>query len=88
MQAPFGGELKRWLEIIDSSAMEMKEDNESAWEAVKVMLARKRRRARALTGREENVRLLSGFVARTLPSMQAVSEASLLLYLRDLRNFS
>jgi len=29
------------------------------------MLARKRRRARALTGREENVRLLSGFVART-----------------------
>ena len=65
MQAPFGGELKKWLEIIDSSAMEVDEENESAWDAVKVLLAKKRRRARASTGREENVRLLNGFVART-----------------------
>lgn len=65
MQTPFGGELKKWFEIIDSSTMDVEEDNESAWEAVKVMLARKRRRARASTGREENVRLVSGFVART-----------------------
>jgi hypothetical protein len=42
------------------------EENESAWDAVKVLLAKKRRKARASTGvREENVRLLSGFVART-----------------------
>jgi hypothetical protein len=65
MQAPFGGELKKWLEIIDNSAMEVDEDNESAWDAVKALLAKKRRRARACTGREENVRLLNGFVART-----------------------
>ena len=30
MQAPFGGELKKWFEIIDNSAMEVEEDNESA----------------------------------------------------------
>jgi Orsellinic acid/F9775 biosynthesis cluster protein D len=65
MQASFGGELKKWLEIIDSSAMEVDEENESAWDAVKVLLAKKRRRARASTEREKNVRLLNGFVART-----------------------
>jgi len=65
MQAPFGGELKKWFEIIDRSAMDVDEDNVSAWDAVKGMLARKRRRARASMGREENVRLLNGFVART-----------------------
>ncbi|HMD13135.1 MAG TPA: hypothetical protein VKI62_00775, partial [Bacteroidota bacterium] len=65
MQAPFGGELKKWLEIIDSSVMEVDEENESAWDAVKVLLAKKRRRARASIEREENVRLLNGFVART-----------------------
>jgi Orsellinic acid/F9775 biosynthesis cluster protein D len=65
MQAPFGGELMKWFEIIDSSAMEVDEENESAWDAVKVLLAKRRRRARASTGREENVRLLNGFVART-----------------------
>ena len=37
--------------------------NESAWDAVKVLLTKKRRRVRASTGREENVRLLNGFVA-------------------------
>ena len=30
MQTPFEGELKKWFEIIDSSAMKVKEDNESA----------------------------------------------------------
>jgi len=65
IQTPFGGELKKWFEIIDTSTMDVDEDNESAWEAVKVMLARKRRMKRASTGREENVRLLNGFVART-----------------------
>jgi hypothetical protein len=65
MQAPFGGELMKWFEMMDRNAMEVDEENESAWEAVKVLLAKKRRRARASTGREENVRLLNGFVART-----------------------
>jgi Orsellinic acid/F9775 biosynthesis cluster protein D len=66
MQAPFGGELKKWFEIIDNSAMEVDEENESAWEVVKALLAKKRRKAQAsIGGREENVRLLSGFVART-----------------------
>jgi hypothetical protein len=45
--------------------MKMDEENELAWEAVKVLLAKRRRKAWASTGREENVRLLNGFVART-----------------------
>ena len=65
MQASFGDELMKWFEIIDSSAMEVDEENESAWEAVKVLLAKRRRKARTSTGREENVWLLNGFVART-----------------------
>jgi hypothetical protein len=65
MQAPFGGRLKRWVKIIDRSTIEVDEGNESPWEAVKVLLAKSRRRGRASTGREENVRLLTGFVART-----------------------
>jgi len=65
MQAPFGGELKKWFEIIDGSVMEVDEENESAWEVVKALLAKKKRRTQASTGREENVRLLNGFVART-----------------------
>ena len=65
MQCLFGGRLKKWMGISDHSMAEVEEDNESAWEAVKVMLAKKRHKARAPTGREENVRLLNGFVART-----------------------
>ena len=64
MQSPFGGELKKWFEIINSSAMEVDEENESAWEAVKVLLACKRQRAQASTGSVENVRWLNGFIAR------------------------
>jgi hypothetical protein len=65
LQTSFGGELKKWLEIIDSNAMEVDEENKSAWDAIKALLAKKRRRTRASTRREENVRLLNGFVART-----------------------
>jgi len=65
MQAAFGGKLKRWVKIIDRSTIEVDEGNESPWEAVKVLLAKKRRRGRASTEREENVRLVTGFVART-----------------------
>jgi len=30
MQAPFGGELKKWFEIVDWNAMDVDEENESA----------------------------------------------------------
>lgn len=65
MQAPFGGRLKKWFEIIDRSTIVVDEGNESLWEAVKVLLAKNRRRGRASTQREENVRLVTGFIART-----------------------
>jgi hypothetical protein len=62
MQAPFGGRLKKWF---DSSTVEVEQENMSPWKAVSVLLAKNRRRGRASTVREENVRLLTGFVART-----------------------
>jgi Orsellinic acid/F9775 biosynthesis cluster protein D len=65
MQAPFGGRLKKWFEIIDRSTVEVEEENESPWEVVKVLLAKNKRRGRASTEKEENVRLLNGFVTRT-----------------------
>ena len=66
MQLVFGGLLKKWFPIRDHSTVEVEEDNESAWKAVEVLLAkRKRRTTRALNEREENVRLINGFVART-----------------------
>ena len=46
MQASFGGELKKWFEIVDRNAMEMDEENESAWDVVRILLAKKRRKAR------------------------------------------
>ena len=65
MQAPFGGRLKKWFEIIDRSTIEVDEENESPWEAVKVLLAKNRRRGHVSTEREKNVRLVTRFVART-----------------------
>jgi hypothetical protein len=65
MQAPFSGRLKKWFEIIDRSTVEVEEENVSLWKAVKVLLAKNRRRGLASTEREENVRLVTGFVART-----------------------
>ena len=44
--------------------MDVDEENESAWGAVKVLLAKKHK-AQLPTGREDNVRLLNGFLART-----------------------
>ncbi len=65
IQAPFAGRLKKWMGISDRSVTEVEDNNESAWKAVSTLLAKNRRRGRASTEREENVRLLTGFVART-----------------------
>jgi Orsellinic acid/F9775 biosynthesis cluster protein D len=66
MQAPFGGLLKKWFRIRDRSTVEVEDDNESAWKAVEVLLAKRKRRAtRLVNEREENVRLINGFLART-----------------------
>ena len=65
MQAPFGGWLKKWFEIIDRSIVEVDEENVSPWKAVKVLLAKNRQRSCVSTEHEENVRLVTGFVART-----------------------
>jgi hypothetical protein len=38
MQAPFGGRLKKWLEIIGHSVAEEEEENVSPWKAISVLL--------------------------------------------------
>jgi len=66
MQLVFGGVLKKWFPIRDRSMVEVEDDNESAWKAVEVLLAKQKRRAtRLVNEREENVRLINGFLART-----------------------
>src|SRR5208282_942660 len=66
MQAPFGGLLKKWFPIRDRSTVDVEDDNESAWKAVEVLLAKRKRRVlRLVNEREENVRLINGFLART-----------------------
>ena len=66
MQLVFGGVLKKWFPIRDRSTVDVEDDNESAWKAVEVLLAKRKRRAtRLVNEREENVRLINGFLART-----------------------
>lgn len=43
----------------------MKEDNESSWKTIKILLAKSRRKGRATAEKENNVRLLNRFIART-----------------------
>ena len=66
MQLVFGGRLKKWFPIHDRSVIEVEDENESAWLAAEVLLAKRRRRVtRQLKEKEENVRLLNGFMVRT-----------------------
>ena len=66
MQLVFGGTLKKWFPLRDHSTVEIEDDNESVWKAVEALLAkRKRQTTKGLNEREENVRLVNGFVART-----------------------
>ena len=63
IQAPFAGRLKKWIGIRDPGSIRVEENNDSAWKAVSALLMKKR--PRVSTEREENVRLINGFVART-----------------------
>ncbi len=66
MQLVFGGRLKRWFPIHDRSMVEVDEGNESAWLAAEVLLAKRRRWVtRQLKEREENMRLINGFMVHT-----------------------
>jgi hypothetical protein len=61
MQSLFGGRLRKWMGIKDRTIVS--EENESAWKAVSDLL--KRKQVVESTEKEDNVRLLNGFVART-----------------------
>jgi Orsellinic acid/F9775 biosynthesis cluster protein D len=66
MQAPFSGQLKKWFPICDQSTVEIDNDNESAWKAVEVLLAKQKKQAmRPVNEWGENVRLINGFIACT-----------------------
>jgi len=64
MQAPFGGRLKKWFGLIERSEIEAGDKNEDTWNAVEILLAKKKR-TKCMTKTEDNVRLVTGFLART-----------------------
>ena len=64
IQAPFGGTLKKWFGIVERSEIEVDGDNDCAWNAVEALLAKKRRVKQTME-KEDNVRLINGFLART-----------------------
>jgi len=63
VQWPFGGRWKKCFGLVDRAATVIVEDNDSAWNVVSGML--KRKRARLSTEKEENLRFINSFVART-----------------------
>lgn len=66
MQLLFGGQLKKWFSIREPGAALVDEQNEDAWTAAQNILAEdKRRVAKGLMEKEENVRLINGFITQT-----------------------
>jgi hypothetical protein len=63
VQSPFGGRLRKCFGLVDRSAIAVPENNDSAWNALSGALERKR--ARVSTEKEENLRFVNSFVART-----------------------
>jgi Orsellinic acid/F9775 biosynthesis cluster protein D len=66
MQLLFGGRLKKWFSVKEPGNSAVEEENTDAWTAVESLLAEeKRKAAKGLKEKEENVRLINGFIVRT-----------------------
>src|SRR5262245_45120937 len=66
MQLLFGGRLRKWFSIKEPGAESIEEQNDDAWTAVQSILAsEKRKTIKNLKDKEENVRLINGFIVRT-----------------------
>lgn len=63
IQSPFGGTLKKCFGLVDHRRVTAPRDNDTAWDILSLKLGRKR--ARLSTQKEENLRFMNSFVART-----------------------
>ena len=64
IQAPFDGMLKKWFDIIEWDEIEVDENNDCAWNAIETLLRKKRWMKQSMK-KEDNVRPINGFLART-----------------------
>jgi len=66
MQLLFGGRLRKWFSIKHPGAGPIDEGNDDVWIAVQGLLAKQKRRAtKRIKEKEENVRLVRGFIVAT-----------------------
>jgi len=66
VQLLFGGRLRKWFSIKESRTEPIEEQNDDAWTAVQSILATEKRRVmKNSKDKEDNVRLINGFIART-----------------------
>jgi len=66
MQLLFGGRLRKWFPLLESGTESIDEQNDDAWTAVQSILAtEKQRTMKNSKNKEDNVRLINGFIIRT-----------------------
>ena len=66
MQLLFGGRLRKWFPIRESGTRSVDEQNQAAWPAIQSLLVEDRRNVnKRIKDKEENVRLINGFIVKT-----------------------
>ena len=66
MQVLFGGRLRKWFSIAESGTESIDEQKDDGWTAVQSMLAtEKRQMMKNSKNKEDNVRLINGFITWT-----------------------
>jgi len=66
MQLLFGGRLRKWFPLKEPGTESIEEQNDDAWMAVESILAEEKRRMIKISkDKEDNVRLINGFIVRT-----------------------
>jgi len=66
MQILFGGRLRKWFSVKEPGTMPINEGNDDAWIAVQALLAKQEKTMKKrIKEKEENVRLVRGFIVGT-----------------------
>jgi len=66
MQLLFGGRLRKWFPLKEPGTESIEEQNDDAWTVVQSILAsEKRRTMKNSKDKEDNIRLINGFIVRT-----------------------
>jgi Orsellinic acid/F9775 biosynthesis cluster protein D len=66
MQLLFGGQHRKWFPIREPGSRPIDEQNQAAWPAIQTLLAEDRRKGKKrVKDKEENVRVINGFIIKT-----------------------